>query len=61
MELTAEQVVQYERDGFLIFPELFAAKEVAVLRSEVERVSRIDSESPGSILKWSCAKATMAP
>ena len=44
MELNAEQVAQYERDGFLVFPELFSAKEVAVLRSEVERVSRIDSE-----------------
>ena len=44
MELTAEQVAQYERDGFIIFPDLFSAEEVAVLRSEVERVSRIDSE-----------------
>ena len=44
MELNAEQVAQYERDGFLIFPDLFSAEEVAVLRSEVERVSRIDSE-----------------
>ena len=32
MELTPAQKAQYDRDGFLIFPDLFAPSEVAVLR-----------------------------
>ena len=44
MELTSEQVAQYDRDGFLVFPDLFSADEVTVLRREVERVSKINSE-----------------
>ena len=32
MELTVAQRAQYERDGFLIFPDLFAPAEVGVLR-----------------------------
>jgi hypothetical protein len=37
MELTAAQLARYERDGFLIFPDLFAQSEVAALRGEVAR------------------------
>jgi len=44
MQLTAAQCAYYEENGFLIFPELFSAEEVAILRGEVERVSKIDSE-----------------
>lgn len=44
MELTAAQLAQYERDGFLIFPNLFAAAEIAVLRQEVARLSQIHTE-----------------
>ncbi len=44
MELTAEQCQRYERDGYLIFPDLFSPEEVAILRGEVDRVSQIDSE-----------------
>ncbi len=44
MELTAEQRARYEEDGFLIFPELFSPEEVAGLRGEVERVSKIESK-----------------
>jgi ectoine hydroxylase len=44
MELTAAQKARFERDGFLIFPGLFAQNEVAVLRQEVARLSRIDAE-----------------
>ena len=32
MELTTAQLAQYERDGFLIFPNLFTAAEIAVMR-----------------------------
>src|SRR5271154_936000 len=44
MELTATQMAQYERDGFLIFPDLFAQGEIAVLRQEVARLSRINAD-----------------
>ena len=39
MELTPAQREQYNQDGFLIFPELFSAQEVAVLRDEVQRIA----------------------
>ena len=38
MELSATQLAQYERDGFLIFPDLFAPPEIAVPRQEVARL-----------------------
>ncbi len=44
MELTAAQRAQFERDGFLIFPNLFSQPEVAVLRQEVARLSEVHSE-----------------
>ena len=44
MRLTKEQIDRYDRDGFLVFPELFAPAEVAALRGEVDRVSRLDAE-----------------
>ena len=44
MELTPRQLEQFDRDGFLVFPDLFSKAEVAVLRQEVARLSRVDSE-----------------
>lgn len=44
MELTPRQLEQFDRDGFLVFPNLFSPSEVAVLRQEVGRLSRVDSE-----------------
>ena len=44
MRLTEAQREKYDREGFLIFPELFSPDEVAVLREEVARVSRIESQ-----------------
>ncbi len=44
MRLTANQIAQYDRDGFLHFPEFFSATEVAALRAEVARVGQIESE-----------------
>ena len=44
VRLSQERIDRYDRDGFLIFPELFSPAEVAALRSEVERVSRLDAE-----------------
>lgn len=44
MKLTAEQLAQYDRDGYLHFEELLSADEVAALRREVARVSQIETE-----------------
>ena len=44
MELTPAQREQYNQDGFLIFPELFSAQEVAVLRDEVQRIAKVESD-----------------
>jgi ectoine hydroxylase len=44
MELTPAQLAQYERDGFLIFPDLFTSAEIAVLRQEVARLVKLDTE-----------------
>jgi hypothetical protein len=43
MELTPAKLVQYERDGFLIFPDLFTSAEIAVLRQEVARLAKLDT------------------
>lgn len=44
MKLTPAQIEQYDRDGYLHFPTFFSADEVAVLRNEVARVAKLDSE-----------------
>ena len=44
MRLTEAQTAAYERDGFLVFPELVSAAEVALLRQEVERLMHVDAE-----------------
>jgi ectoine hydroxylase len=44
MRLSPEQHAAFERDGFLIFPELFSAAEIAVLRREVERLLPVPAE-----------------
>jgi ectoine hydroxylase len=36
--ITAEQVAQYERDGFLVLHEVFSAEEVQCFREELERL-----------------------
>ncbi|MBL8383198.1 MAG: phytanoyl-CoA dioxygenase family protein [Burkholderiales bacterium] len=44
MQLTPEQIDAYRRDGFLVFPDLVAPAEVAVLRDEVERLWDVEAE-----------------
>ena len=44
MKLSSAQVEQFDRDGFLVFPDLFSRNEVAVLRREVARLSQVRSE-----------------
>src|SRR5260370_31548892 len=44
MRLTVEQRARYERDGFLIFDALFARDEIEVLRREVARVAKVETD-----------------
>lgn len=44
MELTAAQRAQFEREGFLVFPDLFSAAEVAAMRQEVERLENVHAD-----------------
>ena len=37
MNLTTQQRAQFERDGFLVFPDLFSQTEIDVLRAETAR------------------------
>lgn len=41
--LTSQQIEQFDRDGYLIFPGLFSAEEVALMQAEVKR---LQVESP---------------
>ena len=45
MDLTAQQLALFERDGFLLFPGLFSSAEVSALRSETARLARIDADT----------------
>jgi len=40
MRLTEAQTAAYERDGFLVFPELVSAAEVALRRAALRRAAR---------------------
>ena len=42
MRLNAQQLRQFEDEGWLFFPEVFSAEEVAVLRDEAETLYRTD-------------------
>ena len=44
MELSAQQLEQFDRDGFLVFPDLFSRNEVAILRREVARLSQVEGD-----------------
>lgn len=44
MSITADQVRQFETDGFLVLPDLISAEEVALLKTELDRVCRADDE-----------------
>lgn len=43
MLLTNEQIERYERDGFLVLPNLFSAAEVAILRAELPALFAADT------------------
>jgi len=44
MDLTSQQLEQFDRDGFLVFPDLFSRAETSVLRREVARLSQVEAE-----------------
>jgi ectoine hydroxylase len=44
MQLTAQQLAIYERDGFLVLPELFSAQEISAMRAELARIQQIDTD-----------------
>jgi len=44
MRLTNAQKAAYDRDGFLVLPNLLSADEVALLRAEIDRVAQIQAE-----------------
>lgn len=44
MHLSATQLAAYERDGFLVLPELFSADEVAAMKAELRRIQAIDTD-----------------
>ena len=41
MDLSPQQLEQFDRDGFLVFPNLFSKAEVAVLAKTQPRVSDV--------------------
>ena len=45
MNLGAQQLAQFDRDGYLIFPGLFSKAEIAVLRAETARLSLFQCET----------------
>jgi ectoine hydroxylase len=45
MHLTPQQLEQFHRDGYLVFPELFSRQETEVLRAETTRLSRVEAET----------------
>jgi ectoine hydroxylase len=45
MQLTAQQLAQFERDGYLLFPGLFSDAEIGVLRAETARLSKLQAEA----------------
>jgi ectoine hydroxylase len=44
MKLTAEQIETFDRDGYLVLPNLLDADEVVLLRAELARVSHVVDE-----------------
>src|SRR3954469_13220990 len=45
MRMNESQLAQYRRDGYLIFPSLFSASEIAVLRAETARLSAVEADT----------------
>jgi hypothetical protein len=39
MKLTTSQIEQFNKDGYLLFPELFSQAEINLLKAEADRFS----------------------
>jgi L-proline 4-hydroxylase len=44
MTLTAQQRRQFDEDGYLFFPDCFADEEIALMRTEGEKILRLDRQ-----------------
>lgn len=44
MRLSPEQVERFDRDGYLMFPDVVSVAELAVLRSELQRIKGLDAD-----------------
>ena len=44
MRLTQTQLEQYDRDGFLLMPNVIEAQEVVVLQREAERLKTVEAD-----------------
>ena len=44
MELSKDQLASYERDGFLVLPELFSVREVDAMKADLERIQKVDTD-----------------
>jgi ectoine hydroxylase len=45
MKLTDQQIADYDRDGYLIIPDVFSADEIASLRKEIERLKTLEAKT----------------
>src|SRR3954449_7014525 len=45
MRMTDAQLAQYQRDGFIIFPNLFSRAEIDSLRAETARLSGVKADT----------------
>ena len=45
MKMTDAQLGQYQRDGFIIFPNLFSRAEIDSLRAETARLSNVKADT----------------
>src|SRR4051812_42007197 len=44
MKLNAEQVRQFDEEGWLFFPDCFSEEEIALMRSEGDRILHLDRQ-----------------
>ena len=44
MRLSKDQLTIYDRDGFLVLPELFSPREVEAMKADLQRIQTIDTD-----------------
>ena len=44
MQLSKDQLAAYDRDGFLVLPELFSWQEVEAMKTDLQRIQSIDTD-----------------